>query len=288
MEIGTYIEIFSKDYSRWGDEKYLKLKEHGYSCIDFNMADTNTPLYTKSLQEADNILLCEKAAVEKAGMKISQVHGPWRWPCSDCTENDRAERMEKMKRSIRATKILGCKHFVIHPIMPFGIDDINTDFAEKTWDMNMSFMGELLKTAKMHDVIICLENMPMLNFSLARAKDILRFVKAINDDRFKICLDTGHVNVFDDLNVGDAVRELRNEIRVLHVHDNIDSKDLHMFPSFGGIDWRDFAKSLKEINFDGCFSLETKPSSSFDDETYETFSVALVKLAKWIFSLGED
>ena len=64
-----------------------------------------------------------------------------------------------MKKSIRAASILECKNWVIHPIMPFGVEDIDTGDAEKTWDMNVAFMKELLKTAKEYGVTICLENM---------------------------------------------------------------------------------------------------------------------------------
>ena len=41
-------------HSRWGDYRYKKLKEHGYSCIDFNMMDTNHFPYTDSLKETEN------------------------------------------------------------------------------------------------------------------------------------------------------------------------------------------------------------------------------------------
>lgn len=282
MDIGISINIFSNDYSRWGDKKYCKIKEHGYSYVDFNMADTDTPLYMLTEEDASKILLAEKDSALKAGVSISQVHGPWRWPVCDFTEEDRSERMEKMKRSIRAARVLGCKHFVIHPIMPYGCADINTENASKTWDLNINFMKELLKEAKENDVVICLENMPMLEFSLAKPDDILCFVKQINDDNFKICLDTGHVNVFSELSIGDVVRKSGNEIRVLHVHDNINKQDLHMIPTFGGIDWREFSESLAEIGFKGSFSLETVPSPLYSDEVYEAFSIALAKLAKWI------
>lgn len=43
------------------------------------------------------------------------------------------------------------------------------------------------------------ENMPFKNFSLSKPCDILRFVKAIDDENFKICLDTGHVAVFEGM-----------------------------------------------------------------------------------------
>lgn len=184
-----------------------------------------------------------------------------------------------MKKSIRATAVLGCKNWVIHPIMPYGVSDINTENVQKTWDMNIEFMSELLETAKEYDITICLENMPFLDFSLSKPADILRFVKTINDEHFKICLDTGHVSVFNKLSLGDSVRELDDEIRVLHVHDNKFSQDLHLIPYSGIIDWEDFAKALKEINFKGVFSLEAAPSAKLTTPLFEEMSILLAKIA---------
>jgi sugar phosphate isomerase/epimerase len=279
LKIGVTARSDSKGYGRWGDNTYKKLKEHGYSCSDYDLANTDDLIYTLPQEESDAILLKEKAMAEEAGIEITQVHGPWRWPPQDTTEADRIERMEKMKKSIRATNMLGCKNWVIHPIMPFGVNEIGTPDAQKTWDMNLEFMRELLKTAKEYGVSICLENMPMHKFSLATPEDILRFVKTIDDENFKICLDTGHVSVFGR-SVGNAVRMLGDYIRVLHVHDNVHGMDLHMMPRFGVIDWEDFAKALHEIDFQGSFSLETLPSHKLPDDIYEEICISLFKIAK--------
>lgn len=280
MKIGIQTNLLDRDgYGRWKENMYIKLREHGYSCTDYNMADTDSIIYTLPRDESDAMLKSEKELAENAGIEISQVHGPWRYPPRDLTEEDRGERMEKMKKSIWATSVLGCKNWVIHPIMPYGENDADTQNAQKTWDMNIKFMSELLKTAKEYGVTICLENMPMRKFSLATPEKILKFVKEINDENFKICLDTGHVSVFGDLNIGDEVRRLGDEIRVLHVHDNKWGADLHLAPYFGIIDWEGFAKALKDIGFNGCFSLETMPSGKLSDDLFEEACRLLQKIA---------
>ena len=280
------IGITSGDYARWGERRYKKLKELGYSCLDYNIHNTDLPLYHCSEKELEAMMAKEKALAAEAGIEISQVHGPWRWPPKENTEDDRAERLEKMSTSIRATAMLGCKYWVIHPIMPFHVHDTKIGKEQETWDLNMAFMTKVLKVAKEYDVTVCLENMPMPEFSIASPADILRMVRAINDDHFKICLDAGHVAMFKVVTAGDAVRELGNEIRVLHIHDNRGSKDLHLMPWFGIIDWEDFGKALKEINFQGAFSFELGPPSKapipFVEDLYRTY----VTIAECI--MGED
>ena len=269
-------------YGRWKEDTYKKIKEHGYDCSDFDIADTDSEIYTLPQEESDKILLHEKALAEEAGIEISQVHGPWRWPPRDYTKEDRAERLEKMQKSIRAASVVGCRNWVIHPIMPFGVDDLDTGDAQKTWDMNIEFMGELLKTAKEYGVTICLENMPMLRFSLSTPEQILKFVEAIDDENLKICLDTGHVSVFEELNLAEEVLRLNDKIRVLHVHDNRNSIDLHMMPYHGIIDWEAFYKALAQIGFDGSLSLETMPSKKLPTYIFEEMCISLAKITKEI------
>ena len=230
----------------------------------------------------DKILLREKRLAEEAGIEISQVHGPWRYPPKDGTEEERAERMEKMKISIRATSVVGCKHWVVHPLMPFGTGDRGTPEAKITRKINIEFLKELLKTAKEYGVIICLENMPMLNFSISTPAEILSVVNEINDENLQICLDTGHVNVFKDLNIYEEVKRVGEKLRVLHVHDNVISRDIHLMPYFGTIDWKGFATALKEINFNGSFSIETTPPASLPDDLFEEASRLLVNIIKRI------
>ena len=281
MKIG----ILSKKYERWGDECYKRLKACGFDYIHFDMCDTETEHYLNDGEEFKNRILRERKLIEEAGIVIDQVHGPWRSPVRDGTPEERAERMEKMKKSIYATALLGCKNWVIHPIMPYGIYDRNTKNAQKTWDLNIEFMSELLETAKVYDVTICYENMPMNDFSIATPAEILKFVKTINDAHFKICLDTGHAAVFKGITPADAVRELGDEIRVLHIHDNNGQQDQHLLPYFGIIDWKDFGQALKEVNYDGVFCYETEPPANLPDSIFEDMSRMLVKLGKEILGM---
>ena len=270
LKTGIGFSLYGGVRKRWGEECYKKLKAAGFSCIDFNMCSTETELYTLPFEEVKEILAKEKELMDAAGIEFWQMHGPWRWPCKDYTEGDREERMEKCKRSIEVAAFFGCKYWVIHPIMPFYVDDIGTADEPKTWDYNIEFMTELLKFAKQYNVTICLENMPFTNFSLSKPCDILRFVKTINDQKFKICLDTGHISVFgSDLSLYDEIKRLGSEIKVLHVHDNKCIGDEHLLPFLGSIDWQKVCLALNEIGFDGVLSLETAPPMALNDDNFE-------------------
>ncbi len=268
------------------ESRYERMLADGYTCIDYGMSNTESVPYTLNDAEFDAYFAGERMRAEKAGITIWQVHGPWRWPPQDGTEEDRAERMEKMKRSIRGTALLGCKNWIVHPIMPYGINELGTDDAQKTWDLNVTFMRELLSYAKAHDVIICFENMPMPNFSLGSVEAIMRFVREMNDDSFRVCLDTGHVNVFPGQSLYDAVHMIGDKLQTLHVHDNGGTSDEHRLPWFGTADWAGFGRALHEIGFSGVFSFETGPSRALPIELYGDMLRFMIKSAHAI--MGEE
>lgn len=274
------ISINLKQLDRWGDEKYKKLREIGFEAIDFS-----SPLTMGHKEENSEKFLAavmrEKELIDAANLEIYQFHGPWRYPPRDKTDKDRAERLEKMQTSIKACAALGCKNWVIHPIMPFGCEDISLGKQEETLKINLEFFGELAKTAKSEGVNICLENMPMPQFSISTPKDILKAVKLLDDDCFKICLDIGHIAVFKDIRIDNAIRDVKDYLVAIHAHDNMGKDDEHLIPHFGIIDWNKVGKALREIDYKGSFSLETNIPQGLSDKHFD-------ELVKLTYSIAEE
>ena len=264
---------------RYGWEAGLeRMKRHGFDTNDFDMADTeNNPLYKMNGVELSRYIGEKSKLVRSAGLEIFQTHGPWRWPPRDATEEDRAERFEKMAHSIRATAEFGCRYFVIHPMMPFG--DYQNPHPEEFHRINVEFMNRLTDVAEKEGVVICFENMPMPALTLATPKQIVDFVKEINRPNFKVCLDTGHCAVCG-VSAAEAVRITGKEyLMVLHVHDNDGRGDFHWLPNTGVIDWKDFTAALLEIGYDGSLSLETSVPVKETAEETEQAEMALAKTA---------
>jgi len=277
MKIGIESSAYA---GRYGLEEGLRcMKAHGYECVDYqDFVNTETELFTLSDAEFEKRLLADKDIHAQAGIEIFQVHGPWRYPPQDFTQADREERFEKMSRSILGTAILGCKNFIIHPLMPWGAD--SDPEPQRRWDMNLEFFSRLCKVAAAHDVTICFENMPMTRISISRPSEILDFVKAIDNEHFKICLDTGHCAVFGE-SPAEAVRLIGKEyLATLHVHDNNGKGDLHWIPYTGVIDWVDFSRALSEIGYEGALSLEASVPAGIPADLRELQELSLFQMAK--------
>ena len=283
MKIGIASYAYIDPY---GYEKGLeKLKNHGYDCIDYNchkfpnLTDTEHEIFSLSEWNFERKLKAERDIYKNAGVFINQTHGPWRYPPRDGTREERDERFEKMCKAIRGTAYLGCENIVVHPLMPFGS---HSDAEPKAqWNINLEFMSRLAEVGREYGVTVCFENMPFRELPLSPTSAILKMVKDVNHDYFKVCLDTGHCAVLGD-SPADAVRLLgKKYLRVMHVHDNNGERDYHWLPGTGVIDWTDFSSALAEIGFDGAFVLETGVSRfAKDGEDNEKAEIELAELTK--------
>ena len=260
MKLGSTVGLFAG----YGEERYKKMKEMGFDYADYGISGD---LGSKTEEEYEAMVLAEKALADEAGVTIWQIHGHWRYPPHDETEELREQRMGWMKRAIRLTSKIGCKNWVIHMMMPYGPDDSGFN-DEEFLKINLDFFRRLLPTAKENGVTICLENMPMKRLTYSTTEKTLEIIHMIDDENFKLCLDTGHEAVFGN-SVGDAIRLAGKDLQVFHIHDNDGKGDRHWVPTTGVIDWNDVGAALKEIGFDGVFSLETSfgaylPGASLD------------------------
>ena len=120
----------------------------------------------------------------------------------------------------------------------------------------------------------------MSDVYLSTAEDLLYYADHFDSPYVGVCLDTGHVGIFENMSVGEAVRVFGDKLRTLHIHDTITGYDLHIMPYFGKNDWNEFVLALKEIGFKGVFNLETPPSTKMDTNIFEVICKSLANLAK--------
>jgi sugar phosphate isomerase/epimerase len=69
-----------------------------------------------------------------------------------------------------------------------------------------------------------------------------------------VCLDYGHAHLMGD--VGEAIETLSGHLWTTHVHDNGGTRDDHLVPFAGSIDWEAAMMSTQKIGYDGIFMLE--------------------------------
>lgn len=69
-----------------------------------------------------------------------------------------------------------------------------------------------------------------------------------------VCLDYGHAHLMGDL--GEAIEALSGHLWTTHVHDNHGTRDDHLLPFAGTIDWDAAMMATQKIGYDGALMLE--------------------------------
>ena len=258
------------------DEGFKKLKDHGYSCIDYaELCKRHSDLYKFSEDKYRGFLTDIGESADKHGVEITQLHGLW--ATDDKTRAQREESISFFIKEIEGAHYMGCKNVVVHPFLPFGWGaEIDKD---KIWDVNIDLFTRLLEHAEKWGVNVCAENQPFTAIEMSTVKAVKRLVREINHPNFKVCLDTGHANVFHD-DIAEDVRLLGDDLATLHVHDNKGNWDQHLIPYLGNIKWEEFLTALKEIGYQGAFTLETMISTAMPDPIKEEMQRSLAKLAR--------
>lgn len=265
---------------------FSTLKELGYNTMDCNLVGLACgALKDASDEELKVYYRTAREIADEVGMGIEQVHGPWRYPPKDGTPEDRAEWFGMMVREMEACAYLGCKHFVIHPLMPYGA--WQNPNPEEFWKINFDFFSELVKVAEKLNVIICYENMPFPALSLARPQEIVDFVKAIDSPYMKVCLDTGH-SLACGVPMEDAVRQIGKEyLATFHIHGNNGKEDIHWMPFTDVGNWHAFAEALREIGYEGALTVECSVEPPVPDNVRWEMEQTLVDSLKYLSNLIE-
>lgn len=274
------ISILSTAYIREGESFAAgaeRMRRHGYEATDYQgFVRTEEPLWQLSEAQFERRLAEERRILTACGLSVCQTHGPWRYPMRDATEADRAERFSKMAKAIRGTAILGCDRMAIHNLMPFGVRDTDPKAVR---EINGEFFCRLAEVGREYGVTVCLENMPYREQVLARVPDMLSFIKSLGTEWVRMCLDTGHCAVQGE-SPADALRLIgREDLCILHVHDNDGTRDQHLRPGEGVIDWAAFSEALTEIGFTGALSLETAVPRELSPDAREEAELALCRRA---------
>lgn len=269
MLIGTQTDFAVNSF---GEEEGLRLiAEAGFDSLDYSMFSYPLSDEPFTLSDDEFCAFFENIAgiIKKNGLITGQTHTPFP------TYVDKPEWDEGLLRiqakSIRATALLGSKYAVIHPAMTkerkYGF------YADELKKINIERYLYLYEHLEKYDVFCCIENMFSSDSHLKRicpttcstAEEMVDYIDTLNSlsggNRFVACLDIGHANLihydgYETVNPVDMIHILGDRLKVLHVQDTDGISDLHMPPGFGNIDFGSVCEALKEIGYDGVFSLE--------------------------------
>ncbi|MCK5811293.1 MAG: sugar phosphate isomerase/epimerase [Clostridiales bacterium] len=224
---------------------------------------------------------------KKLGVIFNQSHIPfksgvdYRWG----SEEEKAYFMEMTKRSIIATKRLGATNTVIHP----STESIKTEGdIEASIELNHKFHSQTIELCLKNNINVNFENLPQYGpkrrFGSTHS-DLIQLVKSYNDDRFGICWDFGHgnMNMYDQTI---AIKAISPYLRMTHIHDNHGEGDEHLLPYQGTANWTKIMATLKEINYEGDFTLELITNSNFPNMLKDQIASSIFEVGSYLVDLA--
>lgn len=247
----------------------------GFRYVDYNLCED----YGVAQKDEEKYFGEIRSIMQDCGITASQAHAPAITAMSDDASAFEGEKFrEEVIASIRRAAILGAPYLVMHLYIPYGKNFKNTPYnysllAEENFKRNIDFCESIKPYLKEYGVMLAIENLSAYDFVNEQAvatvcctsKECNRYIDALGDEHFCVCLDAGHLNLFKGETHEDFIDNLHGRVKVLHLHDNFGALtdwygdvDRHLPPFLGTLPWDKLAQSLKKNNFDGVYSFEVK------------------------------
>ena len=108
----------------------------------------------------------------------------------------------------------------------------------------------------------------------------------IKNDNVGICFDSGHYHTHfkDKLDF----EKFKDRIFAIHLHDNDQSKDQHLIPFDGTINWEDLIQKIKECNYNGAVTIEACARAQYYDIDIEEFYRRCYEAGQKLQKMFED
>ena len=264
MRISTEIGSAAK---RIGEEKTVELvAKAGFDCWDLSMMamcryDKATDVLLENphpfagAEYLQFVRRLRRIGLDN-GITCNQAHAPFPVAVPGIRDH--------LKRAIECAAEAGAKICVIHPGNLY------------TPRQNGDMFRELLPFAKSHGVKIATENMWCWDkekdqscfASCATPESFLENLREVSDPDFVACLDIGHAEMRGSgVGAAKTILALGDHLQALHLHDNDGWKDRHQIPFSGSIDFDGVLRALKQIGYQGDFTLEAdRYLQDFPDE----------------------
>lgn len=243
-------------------EPYLKkISEAGFTHIHW-CHEWNTD-YIYSELEIKNII----KLLKKYNLKVLDLHASEGKENNWISKNEfaRMEGVKIVKNRILMASKLSCEVIVLH----FKREPINESEKSEYWNILYKSLNELKLYASRYKIKIALEN-----YRNENCKEIKKLLSEYDSNFLGLCYDSGHGNIGNGINV---IKELKNRLISIHLHDNDGKTDQHKLLFSGTIDWDELAKILIISSYKKMVSMEVNMKNSnisdeiiFLSKAYET------------------
>ena len=127
MFVSTQTDLMENHYSK--EEIVALLKDAGFTAIDWSFFEMLKGEGVWCTDEWETAAKTLREAADQAGIVFNQAHAPF--PTSRGTEEFDTVMLERIKRAIRVSAILGVKNIVVHPMTHLSYKEHREELFEK-------------------------------------------------------------------------------------------------------------------------------------------------------------
>jgi len=139
---------------------------------------------------------------------------------------------------------------------------------EKLWSVLVESCAFTADVSKAYDKTVIME--PRIGEVICSVDSMIRLINDVNKDNFKANFDTGHICAQRE-NIPLALKKLEGNFANFHLSDNIPSDTNHLPIGDGSIDWDEFFRVLKIMNYDGYLGLDLNKSSALEQDYLKSY-----------------
>jgi sugar phosphate isomerase/epimerase len=192
-------------------------------------------------------------------LRLHSIHAPvterfecgrWVAPLSNASPNPqvREHALRETKAALELARRVPVEVLVVH----VGLQDaLLASAADNARDAARRSVEAIAGYAGPLGVRVALEVIPN---ALSAADALVALVEDLDLPNVGICLDFGHAHMMGD--VVDAIETLSGLLIATHVHDNRGTRDEHLPPFEGTIDWPGALMALQKVGYEGPMMLE--------------------------------
>jgi sugar phosphate isomerase/epimerase len=148
----------------------------------------------------------------------------------------RIDAMDEIKRALESAEHIPLRNLVVH------LGSRDDEWSPRTIEFALTALEHLGAFARPLGVRLLVEN---LLSEATTPQHLVMILEMGHLDNVGVCLDLGHANI--TVGTAEAIATLGARIASVHVHDNHGTKDEHLWPGDGTIDWSATAAALKAL-----------------------------------------
>ena len=235
-------------------EHLVEIAAHGFEAVEvfatrthFDYHDPAAVVALAEWLDDTRLTLHSMHAPVTAGF----VNGVWGETFSTAIADEarRAQVMAEARLALDVARVLPYRHLVVHLGVPLEQGPAAND--NQMGAVRRS-VGALQAMAETVGVKVALEVIPN---PLSTPDALVSLIEEVLETRsIGICFDVGHAFLLGD--VVDAVETCSGHITTTHLHDNRGTRDEHLVPWTGGIDWDAAMLALQKVGYDGAWIFE--------------------------------